>query len=95
MKVNDTALLLIGGYSGGRESNQVLMYTDVGGWEPKPNLKQVRGGTSCSIIGNKVVVAGGRAVSGDFLASTEIIPLTNFQPRAGRCFETFYFSYRF
>ena len=32
VKVNDTALLLIGGYSGGRESNQVLMYTDVGGW---------------------------------------------------------------
>ena len=92
VKLNATALLLVGGYSGGRESNQVLMYTDVGGWEPQPNLKEVRGGTSCAMIGNKVVVAGGRDTSGDFLASTEIIPLTNFQPRAGRFFGTLYLS---
>jgi len=82
VKVNDTALLLIGGYSGGRESKQVLMYS-FGGWEPKTNLNEVRGATSCAMIGNNVVVAGGRDTSGDFLASTEIIPLTNYQPRIG------------
>jgi len=84
VKVSATELLFIAA------GNQVVSYntdafktSDTAGWELKSKLRTWRANPSCAVIGNNVIVSGGKALDNTILSSTEIIPLDNYQPRPG------------
>jgi non-specific serine/threonine protein kinase len=70
-------LWLIGGFrsQGGESvaSSQVLIYDDsIGHWQPGPSLRHPRAAAAAAVVGDKLVVVGGRTGSEQLVRETEV-----------------------
>ena len=82
VKISEENILLIGGLG---TEDRILNYNTKNNsfstW--KSTLQQGRGGHSCTLLNDMILVVGGLGVGGEILGSTEIIPLANRIPRYG------------
>merc|ERR1719369_1415995 len=81
VKISEEQFAILGGYF---SQNAVSVFdTTTSTWSTKQSLIQGRMSHGCSVINNKIIVAGGSYEGGEVLDSTEIIPLTTWIPETG------------